>query len=234
MERDWHLRISNPSSSHTVTFEITALAEPGAAYPLQHLPRSLPYAIPLVAAGVILAVIGATFSRRDISALLSLRGVRSFWTCFLVPATYILDAAITYASIRCHGVTIETNPVVASLYQTGMWAVLTFNLATITLVTGFSCFMYGLIVRTSLPKISKLVVAVLYSTIFGAMSLLVLLSSCSLVAFLLPYAFEYLSPTFFLVVGTPILLSSVLAAYLSTIIPEEDTRQSKHAKEPLQ
>ncbi|MEM2906270.1 MAG: hypothetical protein QW057_06430 [Candidatus Bathyarchaeia archaeon] len=116
---------------------------------------------------------------------------------------------------------------IVSLYQTGLWAVLTFHSVTVALVAGLSLFLYGLIVESGLPKASKLAVVIVFSTIFGAMGLLVLFTSHSLLRALIHGIFKYGSATFFLMLGSPILLSSMLATYLSTIIPEDDHFQKQ-------
>ncbi|MEM2904453.1 MAG: hypothetical protein QW057_07455 [Candidatus Bathyarchaeia archaeon] len=221
IEGNWCLRVSNPSVNDTVGLEVTLLAEPGAAYPLPYLPRSLPYILPLVSAGSILVALGGALVKRDVSVLLQLRTERGFWACFLMPVLGILDALITYASISSYGLAVETNPVIVSLYQTGVWAILLFHSVTIVFLKGLSLSMYGLIVRSRLPKTSKLVVVALFSAIFGALSLLVLFSSLTPLRRLLPQAFGYGSATFFLIIGSPIVLSSTLATYLSTIIRED-------------
>jgi len=213
------IRISNPSSNDAVLFEVTTLAKPEAAYPSSYLPRSLPYVVPTVVGGVVLAGVGVTSLKRDASVLLGLRREKGFWTCFLLPALIALDAVTTYVSVRSWDLYIEANPVIVSLYQTGLWAVASFHLVTMALVGGLSFFMYGLLVRSGLPRASRLVVSTLFSIIFGAAGFLVVFSSLGLLRGLLPSVYEYTFHGLFLAVGFPVLLSPILATYLSTIIP---------------
>lgn len=234
MEGSWIVRVSNPLSNDTVELELDMSAEPGAGYPLPYLSRAFSHTVLMVFVGVVLTGIGAANSRRDLYVLFGLRGRKGFWTCFSLPGLYLLDAAITFVAVHSFGLAVESNPVVFSLYVTGWWAVLSFHIATAVLLAGLSFFMYWLIVGARLPALSRRVVVVLLSTILGAISFPVLFGSRSLLLSLFPDASEYLIPRFFFAVGAWILLSSILATYLSTIIPEEAERSSENTKESLQ
>jgi len=226
MEGDWVVRANNPSSNDAVEFEIGVSAEPGPGYPLPFLSKTFSYMVVLVLVGVVLVGLGTTGLRRDAYTLFGLRGEKGFWTCFSLPGLYLLDAAITFASIHSFGLAVESNAVVFSLYVTGWWAVLFFHIATSVLLAGLSFLMYWLIVGARLPALSRRVVVVLFSTIFGAIGFPVLFGSRSLLLLLFPDVSEYLVPSFFFAVGASILLSSILATYLSTILPDEDLRLS--------
>lgn len=217
------IRISNPSSGDFIAFEATALPVAETGYPSQNLPASLPYLIPIVTIGAILLGMGGVLLKRDTAAILSLRKEKGFWTCFLMPMLIVLDAVITYASIHSYGPAVESNPMITSLYMTGLWAVLIFHITAIVLVAGLSFFTYGMMVRSGLPMASKLAIAILFSTIFGFMSSLVVFTSIGLLSWLVPTGFERM---WFLFMMCPlILLSTIVATYLTTIIIQRERQQ---------
>ena len=79
---------------------------------------------------------------------------------------------------------------------------------------------YGLNVRSNLPEMSRLVVVAFFSTIFGAVSLLVLFAprfaSVARIACLRIWVCGFV-----LMLGLAILLSFFLATYLSAIMAKE-------------
>lgn len=221
-----HVWVSNPSSSDWIDYEISAQEVVSIGYPSQYLPGDLPYVAALVVAGVVSLGIAATLLKRDTTALLSLVKEKGFWTCFLMPVVIAMDALITYVSIQLYGLAVESNPIIMSLYLTGLWAVVVFHLAAIFLVAGLSFLLYRFMVKSELPRVSKLALAVLFSVASAVIGEPVLVTSVGLLSRIFGGASVFMTLLFISGFWVPILFSCALSTYLSTVILEAEQRRA--------
>jgi len=219
-----HIRVSNPSSSQWIDYEASTEEVFVAGYPSEYISTDLPYIAALVVVGVVSLGIGAVLLKRDAVVFLGSVHEKGFWICFLLPFMLAMDAVTTYLCIQPYRLALETNPIIVSLYRTGLWAVVIFHFAAILLVFGFSFLLYRFMVKSGLPRISKIAIAVLFSMVSAIIGEVALASLASLLSLSFVVASQLISALFVFVLLVPMLFSCVLSAYLSTVILQSEER----------